>query len=887
MIGVGIAATFPRHPSASRTPPLGFGAGLWALADSPSSAGNQLALTVTALPYGGGLAVTALQVQMDSGSGFGAAVPLTLTGRGGQTVTVPAGGATSVRLRAVNALGAGPWSTAKSAVPSAVTAPVFTVAPSGGVAGRVVTVTSGTVSGAPAPGLSIAVTVGGVTVTPTGTGPWSVTVPSSGAASTVAWVVTAANVNGSATSSGSAVVAADLSATPVTAIAANGWQATWPAPPAIDPVGAPQTLAVTRPGFTATGAATTVTDTVTVMARVRQPYPNQAALTADQVSLSDFVYAGDTIPGVANGSTVGYPRPVCCWLTPDLERATGSTFTARLAVAHAHARGGRAVAAVTFIASDGTNTVTQTVSAKSSRQWASGLWAPYFECTLDLSTLAPATICTLDAIVYPWVGTAFRASVQGASYPSISFTVLKFLNDRTGSYGTAYAYVNAATGNNSTGTVSATAATAAAAPFLTVAAAATAVKTFNTATFGRAEAAGGVIRLVAGTHAHASVAAATANAFPLLIEAADPATKATTIYTDNGVNVSGGLPGKVKFQNLTLRKVGGNVILLDNAAGLANLDRMLVLQNVALDRAGAAAYGAWIYRTGRCWMVDCTGDPAGAVAMFNTVTKEINLIGCSLPGQTTTAVYNAVASVVGWASDMANTTGMEAAAGQVFHHCVMSQSSVSGKAFLANTTIGAAGLAVVGCVIEATSGNTAPALAISADSVTVPVQNVTCTGCTVVGSRSNWLYQDSGTTTIAKSGYLRFNVNTYRNTKTDVFGTNGALTGNWAASYNVGSLANASLLGDNAGHSTCGVGLWLGEVAAPGDATGSVVAPLAVSWANDQSFAGGGGGLGDYTPAPGNALPLIPAGLAPYPVDQKGRPVSNTGGARAGAIQMA
>ena len=174
-----------------------------------------------------------------------------------------------------------------------------------------------------------------------------------------------------------------------------------------------------------------------------------------------------------------------------------------------------------------------------------------------------------------------------------------------------------------------------------------------------------------------------------------------------------------------------------------------------------------------------------------------------------------------------------------------------------------------------------------ADSVTVPVQNVTCTGCTVVGSRSNWLYQDSGTTTIAKSGYLRFNVNTYRNTKTDVFGTNGALTGNWAASYNVGSLANASLLGDNAGHSTCGVGLWLGEVAAPGDATGSVVAPLAVSWANDQSFAGGGGGLGDYTPAPGNALPLIPAGLAPYPVDQKGRPVSNTGGARAGAIQMA
>ncbi|MBI1220927.1 MAG: hypothetical protein GC186_20595 [Rhodobacteraceae bacterium] len=885
MIGVGIAATFPRRPSATRTLPLGFAVGQWGLSDSPSPVGDRLMLTVLALPFGGGLALTALEAQLDSGAGFGAAVALVLTGPGAQPVTVPVGVATAIRLRAVNALGAGPWSVALSAVPSAAMAPVFTGAPSGSVAGRVVTIGTGTVSGAPT--LSIAVTVGGVAVSPDGTGPWSVSVPSSETATTVDWVVTATNGNGSATSSGSSVVAADLSMTPVTAVAANGWQATWPAPPVINPVGAPQVLAVTRPGFTATGAATMVTDNVTVMARVRQPYPNQAALTADQVALSDFVYAGDTIPGVANGSTVAYPRPVCCWLTPDLERATGNTFTARLAVAHAHARGGRAVAAVTFIASDGTNTVSQTVSAMSSRQWASGLWAPYFECSLDLTGLNPATICTLDAIVYPWVGVAFQASVQGAAYPSINFTVLKFLNDRSGSYGTAYAYVDAGAGSNATGAVSATAAVAAAAPFQTVAAAAAAVKTFNTGAFGRAEAAGGVIRLVAGSHAHANFAAATANTFPLLIEAADPAAKAATIYTDNGVNVSAGLPAKVKFQNLTLRKVGASVILLDNGAGLANLDRMLVLQNVAFDRAGASAYAAWVYRTGRCWMLDCSGDPAGSVAMFNTVTKEINLIGCSLPGQTTTAVYNAVASLFGNGSDMANTVGMEPAAGQMFHHCLMSQSNVSGKAFLANTAIGPAGLAVVGCVMEATSGNTAPALAISADSVTQPAQNVSLTGCTVVGSRSNWLYQDTGSTTIAKSGYLRFNVNSYRNTKTDVFASNGALTGNWAASYNVGSRSNAALLGDNAGHSACGVGLWLGEAAAAGDATGAVAAPLAVSWADDQSFAGGGGGLGDYTPAPGNALPLIPAGLAPYPVDQKGRAVSNTGSARAGAIQMA
>ena len=676
-------------------------------------------------------------------------------------------------------------------------------------------------------------------------------------------------------------------ATPLTAIAASGWQATWPAPPTIGPTDARPWVNVLRPGFTAAGQPTTVTETVQVTTRLRRAYPDQASLTADQVVLSDFIHAGDTVPGAANGSTLPYPRPICCWLTPDLERATGPTFTARLAVAHAYARNGRPVAAVTFIASDGVNSVTRTVSAMSARAWASGLWAPYFEVALDTTTLAAGAICTLDAIVHPWVGTAFQASAEGAAYPSINFTVLKFLNDRTGSYGTAYAYVNATTGNNATGVASGSASAAAAAPFLTVAAAAAAIKTFNTATFGRSEAAGGVIRLVAGVHAHASFATATANAFPLVIEAADPAAKATTIYTDNGVNVSGGLPGKVKLRNLTLRKVGASAILLDNVAGIATLDRMLVLENVAFDRAGTAAYGAWIYRTGRCWMVDCTGDPAGSVAMFNTVTKEITLIGCSLPGQTTTAVYNAVASVVGWAGDVANTTGMEAPAGQLFHHCVMSNAVVNNKAFLAGSTIGAAGLAVVGCVLEAVAGNTAPAAAISADGVVSPAQNVLCIGTTAAGSRLNWLYEDTGTAVVAKSGWLRFCVMPYRNTKSDVFAQNGALTGNWPAAFNVGSRANAAVLGDNAGASSCGVGRWLGEVAAAGDVSGSSAAPLETRWLDDRSFGTGGGGMGDYTPGPGHALPRIPPGMAPYPVDQMGRALIDDGSAVAGAIQPA
>ena len=199
---------------------------------------------------------------------------------------------------------------------------------------------------------------------------------------------------------------------PITAIAADGWRATYPSPPALTPLSSPETVSVTRQGFTPGGLATSVVETLTLMARLRQPYPNQATLSPDQVALSDFIYAADSISGVINGSNLAYPQPIACWLTPDLERARGTTFTARLAVAHAYARLGKPVAAVKFIASDGTNTVEHLVSTMSQRQFASGLHAPYFEASISLSILNPAALCTLDVIIYPWVGAAFQASVH-------------------------------------------------------------------------------------------------------------------------------------------------------------------------------------------------------------------------------------------------------------------------------------------------------------------------------------------------------------------------------------------------------------------------------------------------------------------------------------------
>ncbi len=681
---------------------------------------------------------------------------------------------------------------------------------------------------------------------------------------------------------------AALPPSPVQSVAADGWQAVYPSPPAFfTPVTTPETLSVIRQGFTASATPTTVNESLTLMSRVRQPYPSQATLTADKVALSDFVYAADTLPpGVTNNSALSYPKPVAAWLTPDMERAQGASFTARLAVAHAYARAGRPVAAVTFIASDGSNTVQQTVSAMSSRAWASGLHAPYFEAAIPLATLNQGATCTLDVIIYPWVGTAFQASLNASAYPSINFTVLKFLNDRTGGYGQAYAYVNATTGNNGTAVVSATPATAAASPYLTVSAAAAAVRTFNNTTYSRNNASGGTIRLVAGEHTHATFQSVVIGEIPLVIEAENPSLKTTTIYKDAGANTLNSTPAKLKFKDITLKKIGASVTFLDNSAALATMDRMLVLENVVIDLNSTAAYGAWIYKTGRCWLIDVTSTGALGVTFddFAGVAKHVNAIGCSgtFAGN---QIYNAAAcKFTGGLRRVPSGANVELGAGQLLSHCHITQ-TVNGSRALSSSAavIDSRGFAAISCVLEQTTGNTAPNLSFHADGDLQAVENVLFIGNTVVGARTNWLYQDTGTTTVAKRGFMRFSVHAERNTKTDVFGTNAALVGNWPASFNVGARGNVALRGGTDGQGP-GVGHWLGEVAALTDASGTSATPLAPAWVDDRSFDGAGGGNGDYTPAPGSALPLLPAGMAPFPVDQKGRSVANDGSARVGAI---
>jgi hypothetical protein len=244
---------------------------------------------------------------------------------------------------------------------------------------------------------------------------------------------------------GSAAAAPMPVAPPVSSINADGWSATrfvsgasaadiWANREALDPNTAP--LAVTRPGFDASGAPGSVTDMIALTTEIRRPWNDANALDrvaatggADtRTALSEFVYAGDTISGATNNSTRAYPKPQAMWLIPDATQI-GNTLTASIFIDHKFARNGRPVAAVKFTASDGVNAdIVATVTAMTTRTWtASGLSAPVYQVAMDISSLNNGAV-TLDAQILPWVGDAVHVSSLTAA-PSLKASLLTLYKD--------------------------------------------------------------------------------------------------------------------------------------------------------------------------------------------------------------------------------------------------------------------------------------------------------------------------------------------------------------------------------------------------------------------------------------------------------------------------
>ncbi|MDB5658328.1 MAG: hypothetical protein JWS10_943 [Cypionkella sp.] len=673
----------------------------------------------------------------------------------------------------------------------------------------------------------------------------------------------------------------------------NGWSVTYPSPPTFAPATSPELFSVTRSGFDDTGAPISFLDDLLCMSRIRQPYSNQASLTADQVALSEPIYIGDLIAGGAvNNSTRLAPLAIPKWLNRDREVCAANTFRARLAVGHAHARAGRAVRAVKFIATDGTTTVTQTVTAMSVAFYsASGFSVPHYAADLDFTGFIAGAAVTIDAIIYPWVGTAFQASVDGSVYPSPNFTTLLVLNNRTGSYGQPFAYVDATLGNDSTGVASATAATAAALPFLTCAAACLALRTFSNTNYARNFVNNCIVRLVEGTHVMNTVLRTNGptNAWPLIIEAADPTKQRTTILQDKGSTQTSSLPNQCVFRNITLKRgATGAIGFLDNAAANLTFSTMMAFENVHFDASGFVAYDSWIYRTGLCFFINCTQTASVGQARPTGVTnKAVITIGCDGSFTDASTTYCILGSkIIGGIFDLAGTTGIPASLGTMVGWSMMMATTDGGRCISTSGVIGARGFAILGVVCEQSGGVTSAVVTLNADGNVNPVENLLIMCDTMVGARTNMAYQDTGSVTVQKHVVHKFCSHDEYNMKSDTFGTNAALVGNWSVIYKALARGNAARRGDTNTATAPGVGQWIGEISALGDIMGTNAAPLNLPWVNDKSFLGAGGGGGDYTPTAGTQLPLIPAGQAPWSHDFMGRAIPNDGTGLAGALQM-
>jgi hypothetical protein len=583
------------------------------------------------------------------------------------------------------------------------------------------------------------------------------------------------------------------------------------------------TISVSDPGYDTSGNATTITRTITGVAHMRRQYPNGASkmISTDGtdltilVTLDDCIYTGTTIVSatlasgfypssavgnagtVTNQSDMAYPKPLFAWVTPQLERSSG-TFDVEAVAYHRHARAGQQVACVKYTATDGTNnsaTVAVGTPALSTRITIGNV-PETFKGTLTVSGLTQAAACTVNAQVYPWIGNSSAVldlAVDGVAWPTaVPQTLLKFTCDRTGGYGGAFAYVDGV--GAGTPQVSTTAATAADNPYANIPAALSAIQTFNNANKGHNDLGGATVRLkdnggLALTHVVSSDGPYTNAQSWCYIERDPAAVGAVTVTWTTLCQMSNMLAW------------GGNSLIIAPTAGQyamsGNLgsNELVLVRNCTIDSTGAT--NNICLQNRRFFLnVNITGSVAVPFAGFGgastvnihlmagvTATVANNpsdagaqtMLGCTLP-----------TSIVGF-------LGGEGSDGAVYANNKLDSFFMES----AGAVTLSRGFAVVQNLTE-TLG--AQGIKLFADGDHTMITNLVEMYNTGVGERSSRMYNDDAAskvvpTGLIKFGFSRFNIWDNINVKGDTFNAGDGSVGTMAWMYGVGNVGNASLFG--------------------------------------------------------------------------------------------
>ena len=690
------------------------------------------------------------------------------------------------------------------------------------------------------------------------------------------------------------------SRSPIASINATGWDATYrsPIPAPFQPAAAPRYISLIRQGFTQAGAPTTYVENLVLTQQVRLVYPNQASLDPTRVALSDFVYSTDTIVGVTNNSTLTSPAPVCNFVTPD-RQTVGNTLTVEVVAFHRNARGGQQVACVVFTATDGTNTVSQTVTGATVSSTTSSDQAAVltYRADLNIPSLNAGQI-TVNAKVYPWIGGAASiADSSLATQGTRAFCPQIYLKNVTTATTPMLVYVSP-TGNDATGVASTTAATASASPFATIGPALTALRTANG---GHCD--GCRVRLMAGTNSMGTVAYNTYTQYAEFIIEADPnATPSTAILT-LGANFIFNLTNWIRFRGITLNRT----------VNTAQIKLQCVLENcIIADASGAySLFGSGVFAR----VIGCTftsqipiNEAAGnAVLLVRGCTLNASSAIAVSPwlflGNKTSGVVNCFSLSLSYAGSITAFNKFMGAGGASSVWQMDQTGTITGAAFVQN-------------LIEVTA-NSGRAFGPSADGQSASVTHLVSHHNTIAGfwsfGRNNELYNETlgGVSKMRTHTLNSFvgNIWTQINTKNDVFyatdsnhmngdptliaadGSCSLRVGGWSHMYGVGCKGEVVCFPDAYGASGVqnGTGSSFSQAyAGLGSICGaSSTVSLAVNFTSYQgvtSAGATGAGGGNYTITSGSVAqgrvinPVLPFDLA-------GNPRHATGSA-AGAYEL-
>lgn len=695
----------------------------------------------------------------------------------------------------------------------------------------------------------------------------------------------------------------------------RGAQTTADNPSVPDPDGSsPFGVGITRQGFDAAGAPTSYSETRILTRRTRQSAPNNASLTLRGVQFDDYFYTTDSSPGVTNNSTESSPKPICAWAMPDRRvvgpSIGGSSVPIELVAAHRNARNGRQVACVIFKISDGTNTISVTVSTPtiSPRATDKHPLAVFALPATSIASLAEGAI-TVNAEVYPWIGdgaSVARSATDG--WPRAKFAPRYFLKDDTLFANPPYIYISA-TGNDTTGQVSIDPAVAKANPVASFAGART-----KLAALARVD--GARIRVGAGTFALAGGTALNQFLATTYIERDPDVAPADAIITFGAAALT--LPFGANRSPLvsqgSVTFFGDFRVNRSGAQGLNNIE-LYWEGNPTFDNAGnTSTYLAVSGGSANDWVFGATflNLPASAGVVGPQTSQEHRMwrgLTAYLPGTASRwEVINSLACDVSFEGTQFTVATTRTPSGIIssanrFHIVPSSPGGAIGYTLLSPSELNGFGL--LQNLFEWSTSAAGHPWAVSHDSGTVSsvhvvVQHNTFAGFNTSG-RCNLYYDEGNTPRTNRLSSDRGNIFVQVNIKGDRFryynqgnpegfdaaGPVGPSTriGNWAFLFGVGSLGNFIQF-----TSADGGGDWLQEYPGRGSKQGTSATvrldPLFTDPKAAQSGTTSGAGGGTYTLQPGSpAASMVDALLLSH--DFAGSPRASSGKADAGAYRMA